>query len=91
MSRESALKFAFTPRKPMQAVKDAVSHLADDLDIQITAVSVGSASDTALMQQIAEIGDGHYFHAEGTIDEYSDQLDAIFRRIGGFKPVELIR
>lgn len=59
--------------------------------IRIFAVSVGSDSDTALMEQIAEIGRGEHFHAEGTIDAYSDQLEAIFKKLGGTRPVELIR
>ncbi|MEZ6082545.1 MAG: VWA domain-containing protein [Phycisphaerae bacterium] len=59
--------------------------------IRIFAVSVGSDSDTALMSQIAEIGRGEHFHAEGTIDAYSDQLEAIFKKLGGTRPVELIK
>jgi len=58
--------------------------------IQIFTVSVGADSDTALMEEIAARGGGVHFHAEGTIDEYSDQLDAIFERIGGTRPVTLI-
>jgi len=73
-----------------QSVLDT-AQLAADQGIQIIAVSVGSESDSALMQEIADIGDGHHFHAEGTIDQYSDQLDAIFKKIGGIRPVELIR
>ncbi len=59
--------------------------------IRIFAVSVGSDSDAALMEQIAEIGNGAHFHAEGSIDAYSDQLEQIFKVLGGTRPVELIR
>lgn len=73
-----------------QSVLD-MAQLAADEGIQIIAVSVGSGSDSDLMSDIAEIGDGHHFHAEGSIDEYSDQLDTIFKKIGGIRPVELIK
>ncbi len=64
---------------------------AADLGIYIFAVSVGAESNEGLMQQIADIGHGEHFHAEGSIDEYSQQLEDIFRRLGGTRPVELIR
>ncbi len=63
---------------------------AADAGIRIFAVSVGVASNQSLMQQIADIGHGEHFHAEGTIEEYSSQLADIFRRLGGTRPVELI-
>lgn len=59
--------------------------------IRIIAVSVGADANTALMQQIADITGGEHFYASGTIDEYSAQLRDIFERIGGNRPVELIR
>lgn len=58
--------------------------------VRIFAVSVGAWADTDLMQEIAELGSGQHFHAEGTIEEYSEQLDDIFRLLGGQRPVELI-
>jgi Flp pilus assembly protein TadG len=61
------------------------------LGIRIFAVSVGSDADISLMQTIADIGSGEHFHAEGSIEEYSVQLDEIFRTIGGRRPVELIQ
>jgi hypothetical protein len=42
------------------------------------------------MQQIADIGAGEHFHAEGSIDQYSQQLESIFQRLGGTRPVELV-
>lgn len=59
--------------------------------IRIFAVSVGSDSDSSLMDQIAEIGRGEHFHAEGSIDAYSVQLENIFKKLGGTRPVELIK
>lgn len=61
------------------------------LGIRIFAVSVGADANTALMQQIADIGQGEHFYASGTIDEYSAQLRDIFERISGSRPVQLIR
>jgi len=66
------------------------ARIAADLGIQIFSVSVGYNSDQALMQYLAEIGHGLHFHAEGSIDEYSEQLVEIFSQIGGQRPVELI-
>ena len=43
------------------------------------------------MSQIADIGQGEHFHAEGSIVEYSAALEQIFRRLGVTRPVELIR
>ena len=59
--------------------------------IRIFAVSVGVDSDTDLMEEIADIGHGEHFHAEGSIEEYSAELASIFQRLGGQRPVELIR
>ena len=60
-------------------------------NIRIFAVSVGSGANQELMQQIADIGQGEHFHAEGSIEEYSAQLTEIFRTLGGTRPVELIQ
>ena len=59
--------------------------------IKIFAVSVGSGADTDLMARVAEIGNGEHFHAEGSIEQYSDELDRIFRHLGGVRPVALIK
>ena len=64
---------------------------AADAGMRIYTVSVGSGADQPIMQQIAEIGHGEHFHAEGSIEEYSAQLDTIFAKLGGTRPVELIR
>ncbi|MCP4591611.1 MAG: VWA domain-containing protein, partial [bacterium] len=64
--------------------------LAAEDGIQIFAVSVGAFADTDLMEDIAELGGGEHFHATGSIQTYSDQLDEIFRHLGGARPVALI-
>jgi hypothetical protein len=64
---------------------------AAELGIMVFAVSVGAEANQGLMQQIADIGHGEHFHAEGSIEEYSEQLASIFLRLGGTRPVELIR
>ena len=69
----------------------AMAQTAASAGIQIFCVSVGSVSDQALMAQMAAIGHGEHFHAEGSIHQYSAQLDAIFEELGGRRPVELIK
>jgi Flp pilus assembly protein TadG len=64
---------------------------AVDQGIMIFCVSVGADSDQDLMGDLAELGSGQHFHAEGTIDQYSAELDDIFERLGGTRPVELIK
>ncbi len=59
--------------------------------IQIYTVSVGVAADQGLMAEVAGIGQGEWFHAEGEISEYSAQLEAIFQNLGGKRPVVLIQ
>lgn len=61
------------------------------LGIRLFAVSVGSESDTDLMHEIAQVGSGVHFHAEGTIEQYSSQLEEVFATLGGARPVELIK
>ncbi|HNQ21692.1 MAG TPA: VWA domain-containing protein [Phycisphaerae bacterium] len=73
-----------------QYARDAAQAAADQ-GYRIFAVSVGADSDQALMEDIADIGHGEHFHAGGSIEQYSAQLAAIFQRLGGQRPVELIR
>jgi len=68
-----------------------MARLAAESGIRVYAVSVGAESDLALMDTIAYLGDGEHFHAEGSIDQYSQQLENIFITLGGSRPVELIR
>lgn len=58
--------------------------------IQIFTISVGVNADQELMQDIATIGGGDHYHAEGTIEQYKSQLEEIFQRLGGRRPVILI-
>jgi len=63
---------------------------AANMGIRIYTVSVGADADTNTMEQIAQVGRGSHFHAEGSIDDYSAQLTAIFETLGGRRPVMLI-
>lgn len=67
------------------------AQLAADAGIRILAVNVDAGANQSLMQQIADIGQDEHFHAGGSIDQYSQELSAIVRRLGGARPVELIR
>ena len=69
----------------------AQAQAAADEGIQIHCVSVGSTYDESLMDDIAAIGNGLHLHAEGSIEEYSAQLDLIFESLGGQRPVSLIQ
>ena len=60
-------------------------------NIVIFSVSVGSGADQVLMQEIAAMGSGEHFHAEGSIEVYSAELEQIFKALGGKRAVELIR
>ena len=68
----------------------AAAQDAADEGIKIWAVSVGSAPNLAIMDEIAEIGGGEHFHAEGSIEEYSEQLESIFTTLGGRRPIQLV-
>ena len=68
----------------------AQAQRAADLNMRIYTVSVGQDADQPFMAELATIGRGQHFHAEGTPEEYSAQLDAIFRTLGGKRPVALI-
>lgn len=58
---------------------------------RIYAVSVGSEPDRSFMDRIAELGDGEHFHAEGSIQQYSAQLDQILNILSAKRPVQLIQ
>ncbi|MBK9121377.1 MAG: VWA domain-containing protein [Phycisphaerales bacterium] len=68
----------------------AMARIAANNKIRIFTVSVGSGSDRSLMQSIAAIGGGQEFYADGTPEEYTKQLEDIFRSLGGKRPVALI-
>jgi len=63
---------------------------AVDQGIEIVTISVGSDADQDLMQQIADLSGSVHFHAEGTIDQYTAELQQIFAAVGGRRTVELI-
>lgn len=70
----------------LQMAQEAASH-----GIIVFAVSVGAESNQSLMEEIADIGGGEHFFAGENVEEYSEQLAEIFRRLGGTRPVQLIR
>ena len=72
-----------------QYARDRAQQAADD-GMTIYTVSVGYAVDRSLMQEIAEIGGGQEFYAVGNPEEYTEQLELIFRALGGKRPVALI-
>ncbi|MBI5865481.1 MAG: VWA domain-containing protein [Planctomycetes bacterium] len=63
---------------------------AANLGFTVHTISVGSYADRGIMQEIATIGGGIEFYAAGNPDEYTQQLQDIFRSLGGQRPVQLI-
>jgi Mg-chelatase subunit ChlD len=78
---------------PTQAKADAVARATAIAaqGVQIFTISVGITADQALMEQIAAIGHGEHFHAEGSVESYRQQLETIFEKLGGERPVQLIQ
>jgi len=72
-----------------QDTKDAANDAAMQ-GIRIYTISVGANADVELMEEVAEIGHGEHFHAAGYIDEYASQLEDIFKKLGGKRPIILI-
>lgn len=57
---------------------------------RIYTVSVGFYADRDLMQEIAAIGGGVEFYAAGDPETYAEELQQIFRTIGGKREAQLI-
>lgn len=78
---------------PSQAKADAIARATAIAaqGVSIYTISVGSTADGELMEQIAQIGHGEHFHAEGSIEAYEADLKAIFEKLGGKRPVRLIQ
>ncbi len=72
---------------PIYAYTQATAAAAQH--IRVFAVSVGAEPDLAAMDQIAQVGNGKHYHAEGSIEQYSDQLDSILNILGGKRPIQL--
>lgn len=58
--------------------------------IRIYSISVGYAADRPLMQEIAAKAFGREDYAAGNPEEYTEQLNLIFRTLGGRRQVALI-
>jgi Flp pilus assembly protein TadG len=69
---------------------DRAQYAADNR-MTIYSVAVGQDANRDITRQIAEIGNGEEFYAEGSPDEYTAQLNAIFETLGGKRPVQLIK
>jgi Putative Tad-like Flp pilus-assembly len=60
--------------------------------IPVVCITLGSGADTALMQQVADITGGVYFDIPGgqTADQYSEQLNAIWKQVADKRPLKLV-
>ncbi len=63
---------------------------ANNLGMRIYTVSVGYGVDVELMTGLATDGEEGHFHASGNPEEYTAELEEIFRTLGGRRPVILI-
>ena len=89
-----------TAKKVIVVMSDGVSNTgpdpvtiaqqAADLGIKIYTVSVGVGVDRSTMQQVAAVGGGEEFYAYGDPEQYTEQLQSIFKEIGGRRDVILI-
>ncbi|MGE3180516.1 MAG: VWA domain-containing protein [Phycisphaerae bacterium] len=61
-----------------------------DRGIVVYTISVGYGADRALMREIANRTQGREFFASGAPEEYTEELQTIFRSLGGKRPVVLI-
>ncbi|MCA9155541.1 MAG: VWA domain-containing protein [Planctomycetales bacterium] len=68
------------------------AELCAELKIPIVTISLGAGADVALMEDVAEITDGLHFNIPGgcTVDEYSEELMEVFRRIASARPLLLV-
>jgi hypothetical protein len=62
------------------------------LKLKVMTISLGLGADTALMQNVADIGDGLHFNVPGggTVEEMRDDLIDAFREIARNRPVMLV-
>lgn len=81
-----------TPDGSAAAVNFAydMAQAAADAGCQIFCISVGYQVDRSVLIEIANIGNGLEFHASGSPEEYQEELEAIFRTLGGKSKVALI-
>jgi hypothetical protein len=70
----------------------AQAQQAANNNIPILTISLGADADTDLMQQIADMTKGVSFVIPGghSVDEYKDQLNAIFAQIAQRRPLRLV-
>ncbi len=64
--------------------------LARSEGIQIVTVSVGAMADQDFLREEISGESGRHFHAEGDIEDYSEDLKAIFLQIADIRPVTLV-
>ena len=75
-----------------QAKTDALQAATDahNRGVRIFCIAVGADADQDLMQKIAQIGEGEFFHAEGDVDAYRQQLQTIFSNLSNKRSVTLM-
>lgn len=82
-------------RKMLAEARDYVleqAATAAELNTRVFTVSVGAYADVTLMDEVAATTGGEHLGAtDSDIDTYQEHLREIFVRLGGERPVELMR
>jgi Mg-chelatase subunit ChlD len=68
------------------------ARLANQEGIPILTISLGTAADTVLMQQIADLTGGIHFNVPGgdDVSDYEEQLMSVFAQIAAARPQRLV-
>ena len=82
----------FNSTEAKRFVREEAQRAASD-GFPIVTVSLGSAADKDLMQQVADITLGIHFNIPGgqSVEEYEEDLKDVFRRIAGHRPLKLVK
>lgn len=69
------------------------AQLANDQRYPVVTISLGDAADTNLMQEIADLTGGVHFNIPGggTVNDYEEELQDVFRDIADHRPLVLVK
>jgi Flp pilus assembly protein TadG len=81
----------FEPDSPPKIDTKQAAADARARGVRIYTITVGAGCEPGYMDEIAQIGGGEGFHAQGDIAAYREQLQDIFQKLGGRRPIELIQ
>jgi len=88
---EAAPSYSYNISSAKAYARTAAEDAWDSIHARIYAIGVGSGADMGLMDDVAERGqteEGYW--ANGDFEEIQEELEGIFRKLGGRRPVQLI-